>query len=162
MIDKDKYKAMDCPVCGEFRFSELDETDLEFYEDLQCPHCGWIYDYEQTMDPDLKTGVNELSLNEYKAWFEEQVKDDPEYDYQEANYKPQEHKCPVCGEHVFSDVGSFEICPQCGWVDDQLMEEEPDRWAGCANDLCLNDYVKRYKQCIKGKPNYKYSSDGYL
>lgn len=28
------------------------------------------------------------------------------------------HKCPVCKEHVFGRVNSWQECPKCGWVDD--------------------------------------------
>ena len=138
MIDVKKYQEMDCPVCGEFHFSQLDESDVEVYDYIQCPHCGWKCDVFQTQNPELRDGTNE------------------------ATYVSQEHSCPVCGKHTFSDEGSFETCPQCGWVDDKLMEDEPDQWAGCANDLCLNDYVKRYREIIKKQPSYRYSKDGYL
>lgn len=162
MLDINSFQEMDCPVCGEFHFSKLDESDLEIYKYIQCPHCGWKYDLAQTENPELSDGTNKKSLEEYKQWFLKKLEEDPEYDYQDSMYVPKVHSCPVCGRHKFSDEGSFETCPRCGWVDDKLMEEEPDCWAGCANDLCLNEYKKRYERFIGIKPTYNYSKDGYL
>lgn len=58
------------------------------------------------------------------------------------------HNCPICGKHEFSENGSFEICPVCGWEDDNLQLKHPD-YDGGANDMSLNEYKKNW---LEGKP----------
>ena len=54
------------------------------------------------------------------------------------------HECPVCGKHSFSESGSYEYCPVCGWQDDILQEDEPD-YGGGANRMSLNEAKEAYK-----------------
>lgn len=139
------YQPMECPVCGKFYFSELQEG--EDISHLQCSKCGWMYDYEQAVNHDQKSGRNAQSVNEYSQWYQKLLAENPEYDYSDEHRPPQRaHQCPVCEKHMFKERDSFDICPVCGWVDDGLMEDEPDRWAGSSNDLCLNDFRKRHIQ----------------
>ena len=175
MFKKESYKEMLCPICKDFYFTALSE---ENYEDLgyfsrviekyaikeeipQCHRCGWKYDLEQLENPELKQGENELSLSEYKEWYAERLSENPDYDYLESQYVPEPHMCPVCGKYEFEDINSHDYCRFCGWEDDGIMEDEPDDWAGCANDLCLNDFKKRYERLIAENPNYKYTKNHY-
>ena len=50
-MKKTFYQPMECPACGKFYFSGLQEGD-EIYH-LQCTKCGWHYNYEQTVNPEL-------------------------------------------------------------------------------------------------------------
>jgi hypothetical protein len=38
----------------------------------------------------------------------------------------------------------FEICPLCGWEDDDIQNDDPD-YAGGANELSLNQYRSRWE-----------------
>lgn len=144
MIDLSKYKEMDCPVCNKFHFSQLTEDDIKGNDFIQCTQCGWINDVNQRENPDLKNGLNDMSLNEYKKDYNDKIKSNPKYNFLLDTHQHEPHFCPVCGKHKFKDKNSFEICPNCGWQDDALMETEPDNWGGTSNDVCLNEYKKRY------------------
>lgn len=60
----------------------------------------------------------------------------------------KKHNCPVCEKHIFSEYGSYEICPICGWEDDKLQLKKPD-YDGGANEMSLNEYRKNWRE---GKP----------
>lgn len=63
----------------------------------------------------------------------------------------EQHLCPVCGEHEFSNMNSNDICPICNWQDDgsEMFDEDI---AG-PNDLPYKQYKERYLN-IKSR-NYK-------
>ena len=50
---------------------------------------------------------------------------------------PDEHPCPVCGETLFGEGGSYEICELCGWEDDPVQLADPE-FRGGANQVSLN------------------------
>ena len=158
------FKPMECPICHQYYFSddtdlEKEDSEYEGKEDDYCSHCGWKYDLYHIEHPDVPNLTNELSLNDYKKWFQSKIDENPKYDYTEDNYTMAPHICPICGKYEFEDTDSHDICPFCGWEDDELMESEPSEWAGCANPLCLNDYRKDYQRKIKDNPDYKWKLD---
>lgn len=125
-----QIKPMLCPVCGKFYFSELLDLDIEQLgktpNTTQCSRCGWFYDLEQVNNPDLGNESNEMSLNQYKKWYQEKIKENPKWEYyQDFVGDPEPHKCPVCGEYTFKDLLSSDICPVCGW-EDTGFEDDPD------------------------------------
>lgn len=160
---KHNFVPMDCPCCDEFTFTQPTKLNIklegedEVYDEImnfQCTVCGWVYDLEQTENPNLKNGNNEDSLNEHKEWFKKMRLENPEYNYLEAHEPPKEPlMCPICGKYQFEDDNNFDICPSCGWENDGVQTNDPD-YAGGANDLSLNQYKKEYEQKIKENPNY--------
>ena len=64
----------------------------------------------------------------------------------ERKLKP--HMCPVCGKYEFEYEGCFDICPVCGWEDDNYQLYSPDEDGG-ANRMSLNQAREAYK---KGLP----------
>ena len=57
---------------------------------------------------------------------------------------PAEQRCPVCGKYYFSERGSYEICPVCGWEDDPSQKRYPDMEGG-ANRESLNEARRKYE-----------------
>lgn len=134
-----KYLAMDCPICGEFYFAPLTKDEKRHGEtglDSFCYVCGWKYSLE-----DLR---NIEKINLLKNKFKEKRKLNKNYNYIQAIApKKTRHLCPVCKRHIFDDINSFDICPICGWEDDQYGVIYPDSDGG-ANEISLNDSIKIY------------------
>lgn len=53
--------------------------------------------------------------------------------------------CPCCNCLTFEALpnGSFEICPVCGWEDDNVQNDDPD-YEGGANGISLNQARKNF------------------
>ena len=66
-------------------------------------------------------------------------------------YVREPHKCPVCGEYEFYDVGCHDICPVCNWEDDIAQICDPDE-ERCANTLSLNQYRADWPKQQAKKP----------
>ena len=79
------FKPMECPICHQYYFSddtdlEKEDSEYEGKEDDYCSHCGWKYDLYQIEHPDVPNLTNELSLNDYKKWFQSKIDENPKYD----------------------------------------------------------------------------------
>lgn len=156
-----KFKPMSCPVCDEMYFSgphrdTYDEDIVDYLNgDVRCDHCGWIYDLYQAEHPDSKEGYNEMSVNEYKKWFENKLKENPDYDYSDEHRPaPVPHKCPVCGEYEFPNILSSDICPVCGWEDigyEEIPDEKPNDYM-----MSFNETVAWFKEKRKKDPKFRW------
>lgn len=67
MLIKDKKRKLEyppykCKICGQY--------EIEFPHDI-CKCCGWEDDDLQNDEPDYKGGANQMSLNQYKKFWEE-------------------------------------------------------------------------------------------
>lgn len=47
--------------------------------------------------------------------------------------------CKCCGHVFIKDEGMHDICPVCGWEDDDIQNNDPDYWGG-SNYFSLNKY----------------------
>lgn len=60
-----------------------------------------------------------------------------------------EHICPICRSHSFSQRGSYEKCPICDWIDDYLQDEDP--FLTCQSNP-LNIYGARLLHVLHTNP----------
>lgn len=156
-----RFKKMTCPVCSAFSFSGPDELDLEdpdySIDDELCFHCGWEYDLDQVDNPDLKTDRHEMSLNEYKEWYKNKIKENPDWDWSQENKPdPEPHLCPVCGKTTFPDIFSSEICEHCGWEDDITDPDDPDEESGANKGMTVIQAREQYKKWQEFIPGYQW------
>lgn len=160
--DIPQIEKSSCPVCGKFQFEPITWEDIYcgiIPSDVYCMDCGWHYDLRQSENPNLSDGANAMSLNEYKSWYAQKVKENPGYSFfeeQTENYVPTPHKCSVCGKYEFRDECSHDICPFCGWEDDGT---DDDSEILGANDLCFSMYKERYYNYLKLNPAYRWDKD---
>lgn len=65
------------------------------------------------------------------------------------------YPCSCCGYLTMSseDTGSFEICPVCGWEDDNVQAAQPDRRGG-ANTISLNEAKANFAEIGAISPLY--------
>lgn len=68
------------------------------------------------------------------------------------------HPCPVCGQFVCSQSGSYDICPICRWEDDQLQGDLIGL-SGGANGISLREY--RDKFIDERHPEWMPSKDAF-
>lgn len=57
-------------------------------------------------------------------------------------------KCACCGKYTLPPGSAYEICPVCGWEDDEVQNDNPSL-AGGANEMSLEEAKKAYQA---GKP----------
>ena len=57
------------------------------------------------------------------------------------------YPCPCCSNFTFDEEpsGTYEICPVCGWEDDEVQFNAPS-FAGGANKPSLNEAKANYKE----------------
>ena len=152
-----QIKPMSCPICDKFFFGKLSKEQIEDGEtpnSQQCSRCGWYYDLEQLANPDLEHQSNDMSLNEYKAWYKEKIKKNHRWEYmKEIKPAPTPHICPACGEYTFKDLNSYDICPVCGW-EDTGFEEWPNEKPG-PYMMSLNETKAWFAKQRKANPKFK-------
>ncbi len=152
-----QIKSMLCPVCGNFYFTKLSKEDIENGETpntTQCSECGWFYDLEQVKNPNLEHESNEMSLNQYKEWYRNKIRENPKWKYYlDFIGEPEPHKCPVCGEYTFKDLLSSDICSVCGW-EDTGFEDVPDIKPS-PYMMSLNEHKKWFAERRKENPKFK-------
>ena len=158
-MGRNKLKKYLCPICSNYYFTELSKEEIEEgikMEDDFCTICGWHYVKEQVEDHSLVTEINKMSFDDYKKWYENKKKENPEYNYLE-DHKPsaKPHICPVCGKYEFSDEFSYDICPYCGWEDDGFEAEHHKNHKSSVG-YTFAEYKKIYENLVKENPNYKW------
>lgn len=57
------------------------------------------------------------------------------------------YPCPCCSFLTLSEEpsGTFEICPVCGWEDDNVQFDDPD-FDGGANEPSLNEAKVNFRE----------------
>ena len=70
------------------------------------------------------------------------------------------NRCACCGEHSLPPDSAFEICPVCGWQDDDVQNDD-SLFKGGANDMCLKQAQKEYLRGVARKGGRTNENDLY-
>ncbi len=54
-------------------------------------------------------------------------------------------RCPCCNKGFVDEGHEFDICPVCGWEDDDYQFSHPD-YSGGANHMSLNEARQAYRE----------------
>lgn len=114
-----------------------------------------MYDLKQVLNFDVVGDRNKKTVNELKQEYQNKIKEDPKYNYDEEASKPIPHKCPVCGEYEFKDECSYDICPICGWEDYGTEETSFDDYSD-ANATSISKAKKDFSEKRGKNPQYKW------
>ena len=68
----------------------------------------------------------------------------------------EKYPCPVCGTLCLSEpMGSFDICPVCGWEEDGVQQKYPDDDIGPNGGWSLNAANEAWKRGETLFPRYQ-------
>ena len=125
MIKKKLYEKHLCPVCGEFEFECRLSHEI-------CEVCGWQDDVLDENDSDAITGANQVSINEAREIYRNNIKPLIDAHKFSNNHKRELENDAVCGcffcERIFNpqeireyiiddnpcDKRGSTVCPYCG------------------------------------------------
>lgn len=180
---KEKIKfPFKCPVCGKEKFIDLeniikeDDNDVDVYKIdtisgekikitdqieiycVHCSHCGWMYDLKQVLDYDTIGNRNNKTVNELKVEYQDKLNNNPNYNYDAEISKPVPHKCPICGEHEFKNINSYDVCPACGWIDDGTEDISLDDYSE-VNVISIKNAKEEFKKKRLENPKYKWKNN---
>lgn len=134
-----EYKIIDDFQVGEYRVLQLDRSFNSFYAKSVIID-GQTYEY---------------TINSVKSWVV--IKSSDVFNGKIAVFvlDPTDHmndkkKCACCGKETLDADSTYDICPVCGWENDELQEDDPDLHGG-ANKMSLNEAKRAYKEGRKVK-----------
>ena len=64
-------------------------------------------------------------------------------------------RCPVCGHRTLQYRGCFMICPECGWEDEGVDDEDAES-IGANGDYTIRQYREEYMQLKSEDPEYSW------
>lgn len=74
------------------------------------------------------------------------VKINPDYFFCDELYPNihVSHKCQICVEYEFTDESSYDICPICGWEDEDILDD--GYGLGVNNPDLIIEYKKQFDE----------------